>query len=221
MPWAVLLFGVLIIPVGVVSTVLVILQPLAVGAWCALCLFTAALTVVMIAPAVDEVVATGQFLLHERRRGGSLLRAFWKGGAWQADPERPEKLRSQSPARQLADGMELSNIPWNLAIVVALGGWLMAAPAVLNSDGAAAASDQLCGALILTFAAIGFGEASRFARLINVPIGLWVAAAPWVLSGATTMSRWNDVAVGLLVVTLSLRKGRVESRFGGWSRFIV
>jgi uncharacterized membrane protein len=35
MPWAVLLFGVLVVPVGVVSIVLVMLQPLAVGAWCA------------------------------------------------------------------------------------------------------------------------------------------------------------------------------------------
>ena len=41
MPWAVMLFGVLVVPVGVVSIVLVILQPLAVGAWCSLCLFTA------------------------------------------------------------------------------------------------------------------------------------------------------------------------------------
>ena len=57
MPWAVLLFCVLVVPVGVVSIVLVVLQPLAVGAWCGLCLFTAVTTVLMVSPAVDEVVA--------------------------------------------------------------------------------------------------------------------------------------------------------------------
>jgi apolipoprotein N-acyltransferase len=38
MPWMVVMFGVLVVPLGVVSIVLVILQPLALGAWCTLCL---------------------------------------------------------------------------------------------------------------------------------------------------------------------------------------
>ena len=87
MPWAVLLFGVLIVPVGVVSIVLVVLQPLAVGAWCSLCLVTAVLTVFMISPAVDEVVATGQFLLRARREGRPLWRTFWRGGTRRRRPE--------------------------------------------------------------------------------------------------------------------------------------
>ena len=221
LPWAVLLFGVLIIPVGIVSTVLVILQPIAVGAWCGLCLVTAGLTVILIAPAVDEVVATGQFLLHERRRGESPWRAFWKGGSWDVEAGRPETLRRRSLIGQLADGLELTNIPWNLGLAAIAGGWLMAAPAVFDAKGAAAGSDQLCGALILTFAAIGFGEASRAARLVNLPIGLWVAAAPWILGGASSASRWNDLAIGLIVVALSVRKGPIENRFGGWNKFVV
>src|SRR5690606_35833532 len=41
MPWMVLLFGVLIVPAGIISIMLIILQPLAVGAWCTFCLLTA------------------------------------------------------------------------------------------------------------------------------------------------------------------------------------
>ena len=35
----------------------------------------------MISPAVDEVVATGQFLLRARREGRPFWRTFWLGGA--------------------------------------------------------------------------------------------------------------------------------------------
>jgi uncharacterized membrane protein len=220
MPWIVLLFGILIVPVGVVSVVLVMLQPIAVGAWCALCLVTAVLTVFMISPAVDEVVATGQYLLHTRREGGSLWHAFWAGGTM-ASHNDAHPGEHQSLARQIAAGMELNAIPWNLAVCAALGIWLMVAPTVLGSRGATAANDQLIGALVVTFAAIGFGEAPRAARLVNIPLGVWLIVAPWLLRDVSSAVRWNDVAVGLLVVLLSLRRGRVESRFGNWDHYIV
>ena len=221
MPWVVLLFGILIVPVGVVSVVLVMLQPLAVGAWCALCLVTAVLTVFMISPAVDEVVATGQYLLHTRREGGSLWHAFWAGGTMDSSRSDAHPGEQQSLTKQIAAGMELNAIPWNLAVCAALGIWLMVAPTVLGSHGATAANDQLIGALVVTFAAIGFGEAARAARLVNIPLGVWLIVAPWVLQGVSSAVRWNDVAVGLLVVLLSLRRGRVESRFGKWDHYIV
>lgn len=221
MPWAVLLFGVLIVPVGVVSIVLVVLQPVAVGAWCFLCLITAALTVVMIAPAVDEVVATCQFLLRARREGQPIWRTFWQGGTLKLFPGEELPARHRSLLRELADGMELTSIPWNLAVCACLGLWLMAAPTVLGSTGAAAANDQLLGALVITFAAIGFGEAPRAARLVNVPLGAWLLVAPWIFSGGSTSAQWNDMAIGTAVILLSLRRGRVEGRFGSWDRYVV
>jgi uncharacterized membrane protein len=221
MPWAVMLFGVLIIPVGVVSIVLVVLQPLAVGAWCFLCLITALLTVVMIAPAVDEVVATWQFLRRVRREGQSLWRTFWQGGTLQVSPGEELPVRHKPLLWELADGLELMSIPWNLAVCAGLGAWLMAAPTVLGTTGAAAASDQLFGALVITFAAIGWGEAPRAARLVNIPIGVWLLAAPWILSGGNSAGMANNLAVGFAVILLSLRRGRVESRFGAWDRYVT
>jgi uncharacterized membrane protein len=221
MPWAVLLFGVLIVPVGVVSIVLVVLQPLAVGAWCALCLLTAALTVFMISPAVDEVVATGQFLLRARREGRPFGATFW-GGAADDRSAAEERPKPREPLLQeLAGGMELNSIPWSLAVCAALGVWLMAAPAVLGSSGAAAGNDQLVGALVVTFAVIGFGEAARAARWVNVPLGAWLLVAPWLLSGVSPSSRWSDMAVGAAVVLLSWRRGPVKSRFASWDRYVL
>ena len=57
-------------------------------------------------------------------------------------------------------------------------------------------------------------------RLLNIPTGLWIAVSPWLLPGATGLNPWSDVIVGLLLVALSLPRGRVEERFGGWNRFV-
>lgn len=76
MPWLVILFGLFVGPLGAVSIALVILQPF-VGGWCFLCLITAAISVLMIGPAMDEVLASLQYLRRERRAGRSAWRAFW------------------------------------------------------------------------------------------------------------------------------------------------
>src|SRR5688572_13398860 len=47
-PWLVILFGIDVIPLGLVSAVLVIMQGTVVGAWCFLCLVTAAISLLLI-----------------------------------------------------------------------------------------------------------------------------------------------------------------------------
>jgi uncharacterized membrane protein len=221
MPWAVVLFGVLIVPVGVVSIVLVVLQPVAVGAWCFWCLITAALTVVMIGPAIDELVATGIFLNRSRRDGQSLWKAFWQGGTIdvRGGDDSPEQL--QSLVRQLAGGLELLSIPWNLAVCAAIGAWVMASPMVLGTTGWAANNAHLIGALVVTFAAIGFSEAGRAGRLVNLLLGAWLIASPFILSGANQISTWHDVVLGAVIIALSIRRGRIKENFGAWNRWVI
>lgn len=77
MPWMVILFGIAVGPLGIVSLFLVIAQPVLLGDWCTLCLVTAFISVVMIGPAMDEVLASLQHLRREHDRGRSLRRAFW------------------------------------------------------------------------------------------------------------------------------------------------
>lgn len=77
MPWLVVLFGILIGPVGGVSLLLVILQPVMFDAWCTLCLASAVISVAMIGPTMDEVLASLQHVKRVSLAGGSAWRAFW------------------------------------------------------------------------------------------------------------------------------------------------
>lgn len=77
MPWIVIIFGVAIGPLGVVSLLLVVLQPVLLSAWCTLCLLSALISVVMIGPAIDEMLASLQFMQRAKRKGYSLWKAFW------------------------------------------------------------------------------------------------------------------------------------------------
>jgi hypothetical protein len=228
MPWMVAMFGMLVVPLGVVSIVLVILQPVAVGAWCTLCLVTAAAMLVMISPAIDEVVAMGQFLMGARREGKPFWRTFWVGGTLEqyrtmspADSPATARWRRRSPTARIVAAMDLNNVPWNLLLSAALGVWLMAAPAVLGVSGPAAHSNHLAGALVATWGVIAFGEVARPARLLNILMGIWIAGAQWLLSGATDVSRWVDVLVGGLLIAFSIRRGRIDEHFGGWNRYLV
>jgi uncharacterized membrane protein len=86
MPWIVIVFGIAVGPLGLVSILLVILQPLLFNAWCTLCLASAVISISMIGPAMDELLASLQHLRRQRERGRPLWAAFW--GIHQAHVER-------------------------------------------------------------------------------------------------------------------------------------
>jgi uncharacterized membrane protein len=79
MPWMVILFGLAVGPLGAVSVLLVILQPVLFDAWCTLCLLSGVISIMMIGPAMDELLASLQYIKREHRRGNSVWRAFWGG----------------------------------------------------------------------------------------------------------------------------------------------
>lgn len=78
-PWIVVLFAIAVGPLGVVSILLVIAQPVLYGSFCTLCLGSAVISLMMIPPAIDEALASGQELRRVRARGGSVWTAFWRG----------------------------------------------------------------------------------------------------------------------------------------------
>lgn len=218
MPWMVLLFGLFIIPPGVTSIVLVILQPVGVGAWCALCLAASVVMLIMVPPALDEVIATSQFLLRTRREGGSLWRALWSGEGGKG--EEPEPTRKRSIFGDLVHGVEVFSAPWNLAAGALIGAWLMAAPSLLGASGFAADSTHIAGALVVTVAIVAMAEPARLVRFGNVMLGLWLMIAPWLIHGGSSAWRWSSIFAGLLLVVLSIPRGRVDDRYGGWQRWI-
>lgn len=75
-PWLVLLFGLDVIPLGIVSAVLVVLQGTMVGHWCFLCLVTAVISLILVFLAYDEVWSTMKYLMRVWRHTHSI-RIFW------------------------------------------------------------------------------------------------------------------------------------------------
>lgn len=81
-PWLVILFGIDVIPLGIVSVILVVLQGTVVGFWCFPCLVTAAISVLLVYWAYDEVWSSLKFLkqVWDRTHDRTVLwRTFWGG----------------------------------------------------------------------------------------------------------------------------------------------
>lgn len=79
MPWMVILFGIAVGPLGAVSVILTIFQPVLFDSFCTLCLASAVISVAMIGPAMDEVLASLQHLKGAKVAGESVWRTFWVG----------------------------------------------------------------------------------------------------------------------------------------------
>ncbi len=77
MPWIVIVFGLFVGPLGLVSITLVILQPVLFDAWCTLCLSSAVISLWMIGPAMDEMLASLQFMKRVKQADLSWWKAFW------------------------------------------------------------------------------------------------------------------------------------------------
>lgn len=76
-PWIVIVFGLAVGPLGFISVLLVILQPVLFSAWCTLCLASAVISILMIGPAMDELLASLQYLKRVKKSNASVWMAFW------------------------------------------------------------------------------------------------------------------------------------------------
>ena len=222
MPWMVTFFGILVVPLGAVSIVLVMLQPISVGVWCTICLLAAALMLIMIPLALDEVWAMGEFLIRSHRAGKPFWRTFVFGDTIEGGAPKDERIPDFNAkvklfARPMLWGMSL---PWNFVACTAVGLWLMFSPAILGTRGSSADADHLLGALVVTGSVILFAEVARPFRWLNGLLGIAVSAAPFFTSGSNVVSITNDVVAGLLVIFLNLRRGPILERYGLWNRYL-
>ena len=112
-------------------------------------------------------------------------------------------------------------LPWTLLISAAIGIGIMAVPALLQMQGSAADSNHVVGALVVTFAVIAMAEVARPLRFLNLLFGGWLVLAPWLLDGFTTTGKWSGLIAGVVLVLLSLPRGRVHQRYGGWDAVVV
>lgn len=221
MPWMVTFFGILVIPLGVVSIYFIVIQPIVIGTWSTPALVAALAMLIMIPFALDEVIAMGQYLNWARRGGKPLLRVFLQGGAVDAGRE-DETDTLASPAAFWNDTRRGITLPWTLAASVAIGVFLMFTRVAFGTSGAMADSDHLVGALAVTVAIIATAEVARALRFVNVAFGAWLVVAPWILSGESTLAAAASVVLGLALIGLSLPRGRrTEEHYASWDRFVV
>lgn len=75
--------------------------------------------------------------------------------------------------------------------------------------------------MIIVVSVISLAEVARPARFLNVPLGLWLMAAPWFLQGATSLSRGNSALMGLAVVLLSLPLGKLRDHYGNFDSSLL
>lgn len=222
MPWMVAAFGVVVVPLGVVSIYFIIIQPIMIGTWCTLCLAAALAMLVMIPFTLDELVAMGQYLLQSHRRGERVLKTFFVGGASpgsQKDTLPGLAAGLRETAGSAARGM---TVPWTLIASAVLGTGLMFTRLLFDTVPPMADSDHLVGALIVTMAVMAMAEVGRTLRFINVLFGAWLVIAPWVLEGASMIASWTGVVVGVIVILLSLPRGaRSREHYGSWDRYVL
>ncbi|MFP5322616.1 MAG: hypothetical protein ACLGIC_12335 [Acidimicrobiia bacterium] len=100
---------------------------------------------------------------------------------------------------------------------VAVGIWLMAAPAVLGyADQRAADVDRILGPVAGGLAFVAIWPFLRMVRWATVPVGIALVAAP--LLGYPTDATVNSIACGLAIIGLAFVEGEPEGAFGGgWS----
>ncbi|WP_371421482.1 NAD-dependent epimerase/dehydratase family protein [Tardiphaga sp.] len=221
MPWMVTFFGILVIPLGVISIYFIISQPLVIGTWSTLALIAALAMLIMIPFALDEVIAMGQFLAWAKRRGKPLIRTFFQGDAIEAGEVDASDVMA-SPGALWADTKRGLTLPWTLTASIVLGAFLMLTRVILGNEGEMANSDHVVGALVITVAIIATAEVARALRFINVAFGAWLVAAPFLLTGVGHLGAVTSVVVGIALVGLSLPRGkRSAEHYASWDKYVI
>ncbi len=195
-PWAVLVYGVLVIPVSLVSIILVILQPLSVGFWCFLCLATAALMLFSIPFAIQEVAASLLFLRSSPK--GLLWKRLVHGGFCEEASEQnilPVDAPLSIIQSAICSGV---SFPWNAIASIGVGLFLMCIPALFPLNEPALISDPIIGALAIAAAVLSFSQWLRPLRFMNLCLGaIPLGIALWTEQGAVFLV--HGVAGSLLV----------------------
>lgn len=221
MPWMVLFFGILIVPLGVVSIYFIIIQPIIIGTWCTLCLIAAVAMLLQIPYSFDEILATLQFLLNRRRNGKLLWHVLWHGDTMKGGSPDYSSRFEGSPMAVLREIMETGvRFTWNMVASVVIGIALMCSRILFDSTGVAANSDHLIGSLVVTFSIMALSEVGRPLRFVNAIFGVWLILAPLPLTGYSYVGAATSVIAGILLILLALPVGPIRSHYGAWDKWI-
>lgn len=225
MPWLVLLFGLMIAPLGITSIFFIVIQPIVIGTWSTLALIAAAAVLVQIPYSLDELLATLQFLRRRVNAGQNWLRVLLVGGTDEmpvAGKERVVPDEFDRPPCAILKEMVGGGVglPWNLAISALIGVSLLFTRVTLGADGGLADAHHLIGALVLTVVSIAAAEVARPVRYFNVVLGaaLLILALVYEADVAGTIA---SIISGAALIGLSFRRGAIRERYGNWNHLLV
>ncbi|MDY6982019.1 MAG: DNA polymerase III subunit epsilon, partial [Pseudomonadota bacterium] len=205
---------------GFVSITFIIIQPILLGTWCTLCLIAALAMLLQIPYSFDEILATIGFLRRRARAGRPWMKVLFTGDTDEGTTSGTgDDFRQPLPAlmRNILGGV---SVPWNLAVCIVIGVWLMFTRVTLGTTGAMADADHLIGSLVLTFTITAFAEVVRSARLLNVLLGVALIVTPFVV-GAEPPAIASALVCGVALIVFSIRRGAIVSSWGEWNRIIV
>ena len=229
MPWLVVLFGLMIAPLGITSIFFIIIQPVVIGTWSIIALIGAAAVLIQIPYSLDELLATLQFLRRRAQAGQNWLRVLFVG-----DTDETRQPRNAEPNGGLnADEFEQSpgaviknmisggvSLPWTLALAALIGLSLLFTRMTLGVDGSLANAHHVIGSLVLTVVSIAAAEVARPVRYLNIPLGAALMAAPFMF-GADMATTVVSTVLGAALVVLSVRRGPIRERYGNWDGLII
>ena len=211
-PFIVVSFVLLVIPLGATSILLVIMQPVVVGAWCGFCLINAAALLISVPLAVHESIAVGQFLILAYKQKKNFWPFFWLGGnVLGYDGKDPDRTRWSIRQRWAASYQGIS-LPWSIILQAIVGVWLMARPDILPFNNENADLDHWMGAIIVTVAAVATAEVTRTARFVNVIAGVILFIMSLIFSSGSTPVLISGIASSVLLIIVSIPKGVIIER---------
>ena len=225
MPWLVVLFGLMIAPLGITSIFFIIIQPLVIGTWSTIALIGAAAILIQIPYSLDELLATLQFMRRRAKAGQNWLRVLFVG-----DTDEMPKTQNVEP---IADEFDQSpgavikhmvgggvSLPWNLALAAFIGLSLLFTRITLGADGSLANAHHVIGSLVLTVVSIAAADVARPVRYLNILLAAALMAAPFMFD-ASMVTTGVSLVLGAGLVVLSFRRGPIRERYGNWNRLII
>lgn len=226
MPWLVVLFGLMIAPLGITSIAFVIIQPIVIGTLSTVALIGAAAILIQIPYSLDELIATLQFVRRRVQAGRNGLAVFFRGDTDTLPTGANTSGRAldefNQPPGAVLRAMMVGGVtlPWNLGLAALIGLALLFTRLWPSVEGNLAHAHHVIGSLVLTVVSIAAAEVARPARWLNLPLGAGLMVSPFVFAGDTAALVVSVVA-GAVLMALSIRRGPIHERYGAWDRVIA
>jgi hypothetical protein len=97
---------------------------------------------------------------------------------------------------------------------MAIGVWLMCSPSFFALEHPAADSNYVVGPLLVAFSLISMAETARFLRFVNMALALFLFFSVYQFPGFSQLGSINTVVMGVLMILLSFRKGKIIQSYG-------